>query len=447
MPTITYNSYTFTSHEKFGYNEDEKEMTLTFEFLIQKTSASALVSECLDAEAKLTEKNKDLTLNFGGTSEFSFSHVGNTGFSARTHLTKTKDKFNTECCRNYEFRITIQLPFTQSGYNARREADFSVSYKPSRQRVVDFKVLYTSTPTGEALTNYNTYGKVWALSILAAIGGTYELISEHTNQEQEQKIINVSLTYQEILTNQSSTGVDDTAIVDPQIHYSVFVEQKAGKGILSYWQATPIVKIAISYSTTLDKTVVLTDLNTAYITKVKPYLIANAFNTLGLSQYKTAGSNNYVVDSETKDIDPTNYKISGRLTIFAFRATQIIELSEVITITDDPSVIYNKIWNGQNYTFNTYSTGAVKTLQRILAITQLGAKPNPPPDLIDELAPAGCKWMKPFPTIEKVYIDTYGVGSAGTASQLKTVDVYFSVFSSKYLAVQSATYAGVNILT
>ena len=46
-----------------------------------------------------------------------------------------------------------------------------------------------------------TYAKTWAGTILSGLGGTYELVSESMNLEQENKILNASLTYKEILSN------------------------------------------------------------------------------------------------------------------------------------------------------------------------------------------------------------------------------------------------------
>lgn len=446
---ITYNGYTLPNvHGKFSYRSNEVDMNLSCTFLVMASTASLLVAACQNAETKLTEKCKDFSLSFGGSSELAFTHSGNTGFSAHANLTKLTDELCTETSRNYSFSINIQLPFTQSGYDARREASFSVSYLPTRQKLVSFTMLYTSTPTAEALANYNTYGKTWAGTILLALTGNYELISESFQEEQEQKIINANLLYKEILTNQSSSGVNDSSLVDPQMNYSCSIEQQVGKGIITGMRATPTVRLNISYSTKLDKTVVGTDLNTAYIQRVKPYMIAQVFATLGMSLYKAAG-NSYVVEAENKNIDTTNYHISGNLIILAFSNTQIIAYSETINQVNNPNVTYKKLWDGQDDTYNIYSMGKTRTIQRIVSIAQLHSEPAPPAELTNERAPDGCKWVKVFPTSVHGKCDSWGYGSAGSATSLVVVDVYFFTFTEQYLAVRAASgssYMANNVL-
>lgn len=448
--TVTYNGYTLPSvYGYFTYSENEVDMNFSCTFLIQKTTASTLVTECQSAEEKLTEKCKDMTLSFGGSSELTFSHSGNTGFSIHTHLTKLNNELCTETSRAYSFSANIQLPFTQTGYNARREASFNVNYLPTRQRLVNFSMLYTSTPGFSALTNYTTYGKTWAGTILSALGGNYELISESFNEEQEQKIINASLTYKEILTNQSSSGINDTSLVDPQMSYGCSIEQQVGKGIITGIRATPIVRLQINYRTALDKDIVGSDLNTAYTQRVKPYMIAQVFATLGMNAYRGASSGNYIVESESKNIDTTNYNISGNLVILAFSSTQIIAYSETINQVENPNITFKKLWDGMDDTYNMYSTGKTRTIQRIVTIAQLGFEPAPPAALTVERAPDGCQWVKVFPTSVHGKVDTWGYGSAGTTGALKMIDVYFFTFTEQYLAVRAASsssYMNNNVL-
>lgn len=448
--TVTYNGYTLPNvYGKFTYRENEVDVNFSCTFLIQKSTASTLVTECLDAETKLTEKCKDLTLSFSGSNELSFSHSGNTGFSIHTHLNKIDAEISTETSRAYSFSANVQLPFTQSGYNARREASFNVSYLPTRQRLVSFSLLYTSTPGVEALANYTTYGKTWAGTILTALTGNYELIDESFNEEQEQKIINAKLTYKEILTNQSSSGVNDTSLVDPQMTYGCSMEQQVGKGIITGVRATPIVRLQISYSTKLDKDVVGTDLNTAYKQRVRPYMIAQVFATLGANEYRGASSSNYIVESESKNIDTTNYTISGGMVLLAFTASQIIAYSETINQVDNPNITFKKLWDGMDDTYNMYSMGKTRTMQRIVTIAQLNAEPAAPASLINERAPDGCTWIKVFPTSVHGKVDTWGYGSSGTTAALKMADVYFFTFTEQYLAVRAASgssYMNNNVL-
>ena len=443
MATVTYNGYALPNvYGAFQYNENEVQISFSCNFLVTADSESALVTACQAAEKKLTEKNKDLTVVFGGTTELSFSHSGSTGFSSRPHLTKNAGVLATGTSRDYNFSVAIQLPFTQSGYDCRREAGFNVDYLPTRQKQVSFQMLYTCSTSATAIANYTTYGKAWATTILTTIGGNFELISEHLQEEQERKIINASLVYKEILTNQSTSGVDDTSIVNPTVNYSCSIEQQTGKGITSNLVSDPLVRIHLTYSTALDKTVVGSDLNTAYYQRVRPYLIQNAYTVLGLSSYKSSGRN-YIVESENKNIDNYNYHISGSLSFIALKSlTTILQLTESVSITDNPNIVFKKLWNGQDYTFNMYSVGKIMMLQRTVTIAQFSKMPTIPVPLTTQLAPIDCTWKKVFPTVSQYRLDVWGVGSEGTSNLLKKIEIYFATFSEQYLAVRAATMMG-----
>lgn len=112
MPSIIYNGYTIPEIiNKVSYSENEKQISLSCEFLILSTTESALITDCLIAEQKLTEINKDFSFSLGGSTEFTFSHSSNTGFLSRPNLNKITSEFTTGTSRHYSFSCSIQLPF------------------------------------------------------------------------------------------------------------------------------------------------------------------------------------------------------------------------------------------------------------------------------------------------------------------------------------------------
>ena len=106
-------------------------------------------------------------------------------------------------------------------------------------------------------------------------------------------------------------------------------------------------------------------------------MIAQEFSTLGMSAYKAAGAT-YIVESESKNIDTTNYYIAGSLTILAVSSTQIIAYSESINQVENPNITFKKLWDGEDDTYNMWSMGKVRTIQRIVTIAQIGSEPTAP---------------------------------------------------------------------
>lgn len=442
MPSIVYNSYNLPKViKKFNYNEDEKSINVSCEFLVTAASAGGLVTACQAAEEALTEINKNFSLSFGGSSELSFSHSANTGFLARPKLTKLKNKLATACSRPYSFSVNIQLPFAQSGYNYRREASFSITYAPTRQRTVNFRCLYTAGGVNSALQNYlaGTGGKAWAATILSALGGNYELISENISEEHEQKILNASFSYKEILAKQSSASLNVAAIVDPRASYSCQIANEVGMCVSNAgYLAVPVVTIAVNYSCRIDFDQVPdeVDIEDVYQTTVKPWLIAHTRDILGLSNYSQAGSQ-YIIQSESKNIDPHNYVVSGTLTFTAPQTmSSIIRLDENLSTSDDFGISATKIWDGNAHTYNTWGIGAKRSLSRSISIARLGQEPAVPVPYTDG---SSGKWML---LSRRKNVNKKRIGSGTTVSGARSEIVWFAHYNESYMYVEPFGFSG-----
>ncbi|RLD10045.1 MAG: hypothetical protein DRI56_03215 [Chloroflexota bacterium] len=433
MVTITYNGYTLPNTiEKFSLNENEKQVSISCTFLLLSTSAGGLVDLCQEAEEKLTEINKDFTLKLGGVEEFNLSHSANTGFLARPTLTKIANETATKVSRAYQFSLVIQLPFDQTGYDYRREGSFTITYAPSRRRTVSFQCLYTAGGSNSALQNYQaaTGGKNWATSVLAALGGNYELVAESIREEQEEKILNATLTYKEILSNQASGTMDVAAIIDPNVNYSVRYAQEIGVSGAGY-AAIPATTVSISYNCTISKDVVGTDtdLEEVYQDTVKPWLIEHVWDMLDLGDYSQSGRS-YIVQSESKTVNPYNWTISGGLTFIAPNSNSaVIALSESIAISNDKGLTAEKLWDGQDYTYNIYGIGQQKTLNRNISVTKLSSPPAEPPEYNDDSPGI---WLLRNRTVRR-QIKEFGAGGVSNTQKMR---VYFYSFVDQYLYVE-----------
>jgi len=435
MPTVTYNSQVLPNvYGKFSFKEDEKNLNFSCQFIVLESTSANLVSTCQTIEDKLTEINKDFVLVLDATTEFNLSHSGNTGFLARPTLSKIANNFATETSRPYSFSITIGLPFPQTPYNFRREASFSVSFSPARRRTVNFNVLYTAGGSDSALTKYNagTGGKAWALTILSALGGNYELVSENFNEEQEEKILNATIIYKEVIAKQDTASINNVNIVDPTCNYSVNYAQEIGVSWTGgYQQVIPATTVTINYSMSVDFELTPddADVEDIYQDTVKPWVIAHAFDVLGLADYSSVTSNsNYIVQSETKNIDPYNYRFSGSITFLAPKtSSQIMMLSENITTTDSSGIVPVKYWDGLDYTYGTWSMGKVRSLQRVIVISKLNSEPNEP----RRIPPEGRGFWIRLNISKKETIKDLGVASKD-GNLLKETTLFSTTFFESY---------------
>lgn len=388
--TAKYNDYTLPFVDgKFSFHEDEKTLFFSCEFIITSTTYAGLVSDCQTAETKLTEINKDFYFTYGGTTEWDLKHSDSTGFLARPTLTKLTTDISGGVTRGYKFSVEIQLPFTQTPYNYQREGSFDVDYFPNRQRLVNFSCLYTAGGGNSALQNYQagTGGKVWAAAILLALDATasFELISEKFEEEREEKILNAHLVYKEIIANQATGVENNIKIVDPDCNFSVVFGQEIGLSTSNY-DAKPVTTVRVDYRMKCDvEQTTENGIEEVYQDTVKPYLIDKIYGILGLSNYKQTGFSFYVVQNESKTVNPYTYEFIGQLTLSVPKSrTQIIFLSETFYIDEDSGIIREKFWDGQPYTQNLICVGADRTARRVVTISQLNQEPSPPIELPPE---------------------------------------------------------------
>lgn len=443
MPIVIYNGYTLPFvYGKFAVAENEKKFAFSCSFLVQATTSSLLVAACQEAEEKLTEKNKDFSLSLGGTGEFDFKHTTNTGFLARPTLIKITDKIATGTSRTYKFQVKIQLPFSQTPYNYRREGNFRINYNSARQRIVNFTCQYTAGGANSALINYNsiTGGKAWAATILLALGGNFELINENFQEEQEEKILNATIQYQEILAKQIGTSVDSPAVINPSCNYSVDYAQVIGKAESSGYKTYPLTTVRINYNATINKDIIASDsdIEDVYQSQVKPWLISHAGDVLGLVEYDQT-STFYIVQSETKSVDPYSYKISGHLVFTAPKSSDVIlELSEIVTENRENGIVAEKLWDQENDTYNIYSIGGRRTLQRMIVILKLNNEPAlplfylKPPQLIQNENVREGYWIRLYIQKRK---ETKEIGQGTRDARLHASTLYAITYIEKYLWV------------
>lgn len=438
MAAITYNGHTI-SHTlgKFSYTQDEKVMSISVDFLIKAATSGALETACDSAKEKLTAINKDFSMTFGGSTEFSMSHSSNTGYNARPTLSKVADELCTETSRHYNWSCVIGLPFSQSPYNYRREGSVAIAYMPSRQKQVAFNCLYTAGGSYSASANYNAYAKLWAVGILTSLGGVFELVSEHPSYDMEDKICSSSLLYKEIMANQSESSVDDTSFIDMQCTYSISVAQAYGRVISGgYQNAYPPVVVGLFFNTVLDRSIVATDaaFDTAYTTKIRPWLIKHAETVLGISGYRTGGTN-YVLDNENKTYSVHNYSITGQLQILAYRdSNPVTSYDEILSINRTTGKQYKKLWNGKPHSYAFWNIGDTYTLNRVIIISRLNDIPGEPPDYGgNEFVTGAGTWEKLSSSTQ--YYQTE-LGSNTSATGLSSPIMHSKTFKDSYLYVE-----------
>lgn len=374
--TVTYNGYTIpNNYSKFEISKNYTEFKLSCQFAI-------LHSDKDNAETPLRQWNKDLSIYFGATLQYQFSHAGNTGFLAIPNLNLISDTTEDDTLRWYSFSLNIKLPADAPTYGFRQSGTFSLQYESSRRKAITFTCTYTASPGKTALANYldgSTGAVAWAAGILGLFGGSYDKVSESVSGEQEHKILHGVLVYREVIFSETSAVFNVPSIISATSSFNVEVPQEVGvmhDGTL----ASPIVVVNLNYSCVIDNTIVTdeTKIEETYRTVVRPWLIQRAAAVIGLDARTFAGTN-YVCQKENYTVGASNFSFEGNISIIAPRSfDQILAIQETIRTESNMGIIPRKIWNGIAFFYNIYSLGQEEHLTRTLTIVKLGSPPNDP---------------------------------------------------------------------
>jgi hypothetical protein len=374
---ITYNNYQIpNSYSSYRFSHTYNQATFSCSFAVDKDLASTL-------EERLRQKNKDLSVVFDGNTIHNFTHAS-TGFLAFPSLSIKSNTNDKDERIFYDFSVRVELPADATGYGYRRDGNYNISYTSSRKRTVNFTVVYTAGGGNSALVNYLNGARNWASSILNLLGGTWELIDERTSSEMETKLVNGTLVYSELLTNDIEASKDYNYIQSASCDYSIQFGQEIGMTQLNESiKQNPSVDINISYNAFINKELVTSDqgLDDIYKTSVRPWILKQARNVLGTSSFNQVGSF-LIVNNENYSINPHNYRISGNISVQAPNSSNaVVSLSEIITSNEDTGIGYEKIWDGLDHTFNIYGIGRKTIVKRTRKISQLNSMPNPPEPL------------------------------------------------------------------
>lgn len=378
--TVTYNGYTIpNNYNKYSFQENYFDLSMSVEFKVPNSSVSA-------AEIALRQPNKDLSINIGGGSiVYNYSHGSNTGFLGRPQLRKTSDKSDDLDYVHYVFSISMGLPADETGKGYRQSGNYTVSYEPTRARKISFTGKYTAGGANGAQENYDAGAKTWALSLLSSLGVTnYELVSENTTVEQENKELTFTLIYDELTSKDTADLYNDIRIVNAECNYTVDIEEAIGKSITSEITALPPVRVNYNYKCQVNFEEVTEDLNLGnlYINVIRPWLINQLRNITKLDNFVQAGITNFIAESEGYSIDPNNYRVSGNLVCLAPASQdQIIMFSEQLQTDYFSGLVVNKIYSGRPYEVSVWDSGAEQTVRRTVTVTRLGSPQSRPPAL------------------------------------------------------------------
>ena len=228
---------------------------LEFDILVDGAQSPAvLAAACLALESTFNTNRLALTVDLNGNNALTVDDSNRSGFDVTPSIEKVGDedppsRFDTNTSRMY--RVTIDAGIPVLGTTNRLEFGYDVSFTGSRRTTVTVSGTYTATAGGaSSSSNYASLIDARVATILATLGGSFELTDERYSPDDVDGNTTFQRTYKEILFEQADGVITHPAIVDPNLLITKrdVTDEGAGGGI-------PLAELDASYDSFVDVTI------------------------------------------------------------------------------------------------------------------------------------------------------------------------------------------------
>jgi len=338
---------------------------ITLDVVIRATSDATFATNCAEIESEFSKRRQSIKFEVGSSTIHTFNPTAgtNTGLNSYARVVKVGTPGgDTDRSRVYTITVGCELPASDT--SGRRDSSIVVEYDPAQRRTVTISGTWTALTSNGATAQYTASIAAFCSSALGALlpSATFELISQRTQADDQDKVLAFMRMYREVVVAQPSGSLDNANIVEPTFGFSRAIDQPGDSG---GGGVKRLETITASFSCYLDKTA-STDVPTLYTGTVRPYMITQFETTYAPTQY--------AIISER----PTHQPYSNQLFVeivfqAAIDATDVIESVTTSRIVEGDSVALTGAWTGQF--FAKYADQNIGTRRRfgIRAVRVLGA--------------------------------------------------------------------------
>lgn len=332
-------------HGKIGLFEDYENFSIELDIIVGGDTEAAFVTACTDLEAAFRKPDQAALLEIGSKTLRTYDPAANTGFNIRANADKFKDEPDGGRRRGYTITIEGGLPADLTGRAGRQSSTVVLDFANSRRRTVTVSGVYTALGSNSARAQYNTAIGAYTTAILSAFGGTYELLPEIAVSDDQDKVLQFTRVFEEIIFNQASTTLDHPAIKAQTIIARQLLDEPGdsprqqelinyyGAPIVGVAKALRPVEVVVRADMDVDKDVT-TDLESLFLTTVLPHLL-NIAGTL------TSGASALINRSFEPDFP--NNRITAEVRFQSFESN-IIQHTLTTEIFDTSGAERTPIW-------------------------------------------------------------------------------------------------------
>nr|AKH46586.1 hypothetical protein [uncultured marine virus] len=337
---------------KWKYDRGYEQTAVECEFVTTAATEAAFATEVAAVEAAFATPRARLRVIQGSQTLLDFDPSTNSGFNATPQIVKVGNVADTGRSRRYRVRITVDMPADLSGQNGRRSSTVEVSAAASGRRTMRVTGVYTALSGNSARTQYAASIDAYAGTLIASLGGTWELVAEPTAKADDtDKVLEFDRVYQEIVYAQSSGGANDSEIFDQRF---LITRTKLAPGDDPSKGAQRLVELAVSYSASIAKGV--TDIVGKWENSIRPYILAEV--------QSAAGTGSLAVIQDSPQFNYDDNKIAATMSVLAVSGSSF--LAGTVTTEDryESGKVPVPVWDGGYHTKYMMPTKAT-TVRRI----------------------------------------------------------------------------------
>lgn len=285
--SIRYGNYTVggadTTRQITDYHEVRQGFTtaeVQFTFVVTASSASGLSSAVRLAEDAFRTPYQDLVIRNGSGALLDLRQSNATSLDAQPEIVKQGQVGDTGLSRYYTVRIVTGRPANVGvEFSGARTVNTSVAYSPSRRKTVLIDGTITAVGSRDSQGQYDAIIDAIVQSRLGFFAGTFELIREESEFDTNNRLLDFTRTYQEIISSQAGANLDDPDIVDQDVAINrLLVDSES---------SLPVDELVIlqgEYNASIDAERT-TDLEGKWEDDIKPWLISQLTGLVSGAQY------------------------------------------------------------------------------------------------------------------------------------------------------------------
>ena len=323
-----------------SYTERFDEAIIEFEALVQHDVEATFVARCAALREAFRTPEQRLQIFLGATERRDYNPANNSGFDASPDI-QLLEEDNTDRSARYLCTVRVGLPADKVSRLGRRIASIETTEAPSGRRTVTIQGTWTALGSDGALDQYTAEITAYSASVLASVGGIYELVGQSTTTNDTDKVLFFSRQFSERVANQSVGGLDAAGLISSQM--SISVDTQGHRMGSSDANSEPPKLVRVSHQVFVGKGLNLAD---KYESVIRPHIF---------DQVNRFVSGTFAVLSERPSFDIENSSVVTEFELLSFSGLAVVE--ETITTSDQISHgrVFVPLANGAPFTHRKYS--------------------------------------------------------------------------------------------